>query len=348
MFTNVENQIFNGESTNAQAFLVDAEYLIRIRGLPKEHKSLKIRSLHHVYTFLRIMAESTCGCALLDICPDRPTASLLSIEPSPDSLRSFRVANDIHDAELDATLPKSSKIGHNDIHLEIMGQWDETLFPDIYGIPECLLTFLSQVIRLANEQELLHRGGSAVDASIPAELKRRARMLEQYILMWEESAVIESTNRTAIKKGQSSASNQELTATHFMIRAMHQALILFYYRRVPNISGIILQGTVRNCLNFLKQYEKAQVEESQTVLPHALDTAIVWPGFIAACEALEPELQNDLLDWLVVISQRTSLGSYSAAAGTAQCVWKARSETKNYTLSWFDVMKHERCPIIAT
>lgn len=293
------------------------------------------------------MAESTCGCAVLDICPDRPSASLLSIEPSPNSLRSFRVANDIVDADIDITLPKGKKVGHSDIHLEVMGQWDETLFPDIYGIPESLMTLLSQVIRLANEQELLHRGDPAVVAHIAGELRRRASMLEQYILMWDYSTEATSINPIAIENVQNSDASQKLTATHFMIQAMHQALILFYYRRVSNISGLILQHTVRNCLNFLKRYDEARAEESKTALPHTLDTAILWPGFIAACEALEPELQSELLDWLVLVGHRTSLGPFSAAVGTAQCVWKARSNAKDFTLSWFDVMKHERCPIIA-
>lgn len=294
------------------------------------------------------MAESTCGCALLDICPDRPSASLLSIEPSPDSLRSFRVANDILDAEIDITLAKGNKIGHNDIHLAVMGQWDDTLFPDIYGIPESLMTLLSQVIRLANEQELLHRGGPTVDVRIAGELKRRASLLEQYILSWGSSpisnpATIQDSQDTSISQSQK---NQP--SNHFMVQAMHQALILFYYRRVPNISALILQDTVRNCLDFLTRYDTARVEERAAAASSTHDSAILWPGFVAACEALDPGLQKGLLDWLVATGHRTSLGPFSAAAGTAQCVWKARSETKDYTLSWFDVMKHERCPIIAT
>ncbi|PYH83141.1 Zn(II)2Cys6 transcription factor [Aspergillus uvarum CBS 121591] len=342
--------IFDGENTRAQAFLVDAEYLIRTRGLPRQYKSPKVRSLHHVYTFLRIMAESTCGCALLDICPDRPSSSLLSIEPSSHSLRSFRMADDILNAEIDLTQAKGNKIGQDDIHLEVMGRWDDTLFSDIYGIPETLLNLLSQVIRLANEQELLHRDASTVDVRTTAELKRRASLLEHYILSWEQSPGSSSkrNNSTASNSGQNATSSRNLTANHFMVLAMHQALILFYYRRITNISALILQDTVRNCLNFLQRYDEARIENSKAAPPYTPDTATLWPGFVAACEAIDPDLQSSLLDWLVLTGQRISLGSFSAAAGTAQCVWKTRSETKDYTLSWFDVMKHERCPIIAT
>ncbi|KAI9034851.1 Zn(II)2Cys6 transcription factor [Aspergillus affinis] len=324
--------IFHGENSNAQAFLVDAEYLIRIRGLPKSHQSVKVRSLHHVYTYIRIMAESTCGCALLNICPDRPSSSLLSIESSPISLRSFRMVHNGLDGEIDIALEKSKKIGQNDIHLEIMGQWNETLFEDIYGIPESLLALLSQVIRLANEQELLHRGPT-VDVRVTEELKRRASALEQYILSWEPPFTPLSA------RDDEGSENQ---ATYFKAQAMHQALILFYYRRIPNISAWILQDTVRKCLDFLARSDNAHLGSATS------DKTIIWPGFVAACEALEPDLQYKSLDWLITAGNRTSLGPFSAAAGTAQCVWKARAEAKDYTLSWFDVMKHERCPIIAT
>ncbi|KAK1145263.1 hypothetical protein N8T08_004416 [Aspergillus melleus] len=307
--------IFHGENSNAQAFLVDAEYLIRIRGLPKSHKSVKVRSLHHVYTYIH-----------------RPSSSLLSIESSPVSLRSFRMVHNSLDGEIDIALEKSNKIGHNDIHLEIMGQWNETLFEDLYEIPESLLALLSQVIRLANEQELLHRGPT-VDVRATEELKRRASALEQYILSWAPPFTPLSVTDDESSEDQT---------IYFKARAMHQALILFYYRRVPNISAWILQDTVRKCLDFLMRSDKACLESA------ASDKTIIWPGFLAACEALEPDLQSKSLDWLVTAGNRTSLGPFSAAAGIAQCVWKARAEVKDYTLSWFDVMKHERCPIIAT
>lgn len=45
------------------------------------------------------------------------------------------------------------------------------------------MTLLSQVIRLANEQELLNKGPT-MDVRVTGELKRRASTLEQYILSW--------------------------------------------------------------------------------------------------------------------------------------------------------------------
>ncbi|GMG12951.1 unnamed protein product [Aspergillus oryzae] len=236
-------------------------------------------------------------------------------------------------------LSKSDEVGHNDIHLEVMGQWRDTLYPDIYGVPESLMTLLSQTIRIANERELLHRSAT-VDTNVLQDLEKRASLLEQYILSWElPSRPYPSLISYSAIEGSEDSDNH---TSQLLMRAMHQALILFYYRRIPNISALILQDTVRKCLDFLRRSNNARADSVSN------DTAILWPGFVAACEALDPDLQRGLPDWLVTTGQRTSLSSFSAAAKTAQMVWNARDQAKDYTLSWFDVLKHERCPIIAT
>jgi len=103
-------QITCGNYSDAQRLLVESECLIRKRGLPKVHKSLKVRTLHHVYTYIRIMAESTCGCALMNICPARPSTRLFSDEAALQTLRSFRVADDSTVSDLNAAMEKAPDI----------------------------------------------------------------------------------------------------------------------------------------------------------------------------------------------------------------------------------------------
>lgn len=255
-------------------------------------------------------------------------------------LRSFRVANDSTDADLDMALEKSNEVGQNDIHLEVMGPWKETLYPDIYGVPESLMALLSQTIRLANEQELLYLG-STVDTQVLENLRRRASLLEQYILSWKPTSgqPFVLTDNPAIENDE----NTKTQAAAYIVRAMHQALVLFYYRRIPNVNALILQDTVQRCYDLLQQNDQACINGGMFN-----DTALLWPGFVAACEALNPDLQSQFLKWLFTTGQRTSCLSFFAAAQTTQMVWKCRHETRDYTLSWFDVMKHERCPIIVT
>lgn len=277
------------------------------------------------------MAESTCGCALVSICPQRPSSSLLSVEASYQSLRSFRVADHTTTADLDADFEKALEAGHNDIHLELMGRWKHTLFPDMYGMPESLIGLLSQTIRLANEQELLNRD-TILDLDIATNLNQRTKLLEHRILSWDKTQSYSMESDVISSRSEKSTSYDAL--------AIHQGLILFYYRRIHNINALILQDTVRKVLDFAQ--ESANTGDGAD----DLSPLLLWPCFLAACEALEPELRDRSLKWLLDADRLTAAPSFSAAAGVAQKVWSMRQETKDYTLSWFQAMGPDRCPII--
>ncbi|KAJ5375737.1 fungal-specific transcription factor domain-containing protein [Penicillium concentricum] len=337
LLSTVMLEIRCGNYTDAQNLLVESECLIRKRGLPKAHKSLKVRILHHVYTYIRIMAESTCGCALMDICPMRPSARLASNEVTFSSLRSFRVADDSTISDLNATLEKAFHVGTNDIHLEILGVWKESLFQEIYGLPESLVGLLSQTIRLANEQELLHRD-TTINIDLVLTLNKRTKTLEYQVLSWRADLEL-SGSREDLPP--TNPQYMKVKAEICLSSAVHQGLILFYYRRMHNMNALILQDTVRKVLGFIRKSENYCTSKDH------MEASLLWPAFIAACEALEPELQTGLLDWISSTGARTSIPAFTAAANVVQRVWKLRQEGMDYTISWFNVMDHDRCPIIA-
>ncbi|KAB8074432.1 fungal-specific transcription factor domain-containing protein [Aspergillus leporis] len=121
--------------------------------------------------------------------------------------------------------------------------------------------------------------------------------------------------------------------------AMHQSLILFYCCRVHNINAIILQETVKKAMRFIEQACGSNEREEH-------NASLLWPCFIAAGEALGRTVQDCLLRWLRGMVDRTAVESFAVAADVVQSVWRARQETGNFTLGWFDVLGHYRCPII--
>lgn len=320
---------------NAQKLLVEAECLIRGRGFSKAEKSPKVRILHHIYTWLRILAESTCGCALVSVCPARPNSSLISDGELTHTLRSFRLPNAATLTELDMGVEKTDSVGYQDIHLEVMGTWSNSLFHVMYGVPESLMGLLSQAIRLANEQELLTRD-TLVDVEVVTNLNKRTKILEHHILSWDKK---QQPLPISPHFGDSESDSPTPEAFCYNAFAMHQGLILFYYRRVHNINALILQETVQKALRFIEQACSSNKREEH-------NSSLLWPCFIAACEAVEKSLQVRLLDWLRNMFHRTAVRTFATAADVVQRVWKAREETSDYTLSWFDVMGHDRCPII--
>ncbi|UQC85475.1 uncharacterized protein CLUP02_10973 [Colletotrichum lupini] len=74
-------------SRAVKIFLLDAERLIRLRGLAMP-KSFHVRVLHHVYTHLRVIAEST------DIAIDSAKSQAQAATEMAVSLRKFRITED--------------------------------------------------------------------------------------------------------------------------------------------------------------------------------------------------------------------------------------------------------------
>lgn len=321
----------------AEYLLLEAEYLIRTRGLLKSDKSLQLRTLHHVYTYFRVMTESTCGCILRNICPARPGSRMSLVnEESRHKLRSFRVADQSTELDLRMSVQKIAPAAHEDIHLEVMGDWTESLFPELYGLPESLLGLLSQTIRLANEQELLHRDAN-VDVSMITNLCRRTKALEYNLLSWKlpiESSHCD-TPRHSVENNRPATSSSGQVIPH-LATTFHQAVILFYYRRVQNINGLMLQDGVRKVLTNLSIADG----------PHEA-VPLLWPAFLAACEAIEPSLREGLDDWLVRMGERTHIPAFGTVVELARQVWALREEKRDYTVSWFDVTSPDRCPIAA-
>ncbi|KAJ3481891.1 hypothetical protein NLG97_g7707 [Lecanicillium saksenae] len=316
---------------DAEHLLLEAEYLIRTRGLSKPQKTLKVRILHHVYTYLRIMTESTCGCPMRNIHPVRPTSiSSLGTAESQQTLRSFRLAKESTESDIYMRIIKNDTVAHDDIHLEVPGQWRASLFPQLYGLPEDLLALLSQVIRLANEQELMRRD-TPIDGSTVAHLARSTKTLEHRILSWQPSQQGQR-DRTS-----SSPETGSVACVDSCLEgAFHQAIILLYYRRIQNVNAMMLQDVVRRVLAYL----------SKECGPHEA-ASLLWPAFLAACEAVDMAFQDEIRDWLRAMETQTCLPTFGAVLDTAAKVWSLREKRQDYTLSWFDATSTGRVPIVA-
>ncbi|KAM0745312.1 hypothetical protein ACQRIT_000696 [Beauveria bassiana] len=328
-------EILCAEYNEAEHLLLEAEYLIRTRGLPASPKSLQLRTLHHVYTHLRVLTESTCGCILRNICPQKPgSRSSLVTEESRHQLRSFRVADQSTESDLCMSVEKSAAAAHDDIHLEVMGDWQDSLFPQLYGLPESLLGLLSQTIRLANEQELLQRDAN-VDVSMIANLCRRTKVLEHNILSWKMPREnLHSHNLENFAESQP-ATNSGGQFIPRLTTTFRHAVTLFYYRRVQNINGLMLQNVVQKVL------ESMSLEDG----PHEA-AQMLWPAFLASCEAIEPPLREGLGGWLRQMGNKARIPTFKIVSELAEKVWILREEKQDYTLGWFDVTSLERCPIV--
>ncbi|KAJ3962464.1 hypothetical protein N0V92_000841 [Colletotrichum tropicale] len=326
--------LYNG-SRAVKIFLLDAERLIRLRGLSMP-RSFNLRVLHHVYTHLRVIAEST------DISSDNApkTGQALSAQAQAQaatemavSLRKFRIAEDSLGADLDISREKPAEVGYADIHLDVSGHWPVTMYPDIYGVPESLMTLLSQTISFANEKAKLE-AIALYDPRVSAGLSRHVKMLEQHIWSWSLDS---SDNQSGPSRPRELMNRDARLVDHPVIKsltlAMHQALIIYFYRRVYNMSAMVIQDAVRKTLDYIQPCLEETADD------HDFATSIGWAGFIAACEATTPDLQERGKLILESIDTQGVIFGADKPSVLAQSVWDKRKETGDWTLSWPDLMQ---------
>lgn len=165
MVFNAANQVQTetGNAADARCYLIDAERLVRLRGIAKHKASRRARLLHHVYTWQRIIGESTFvlhnhknavlqGKIESTFQSNTPVPVIGSCEasqevhtsPEHSQLDDFlRIQAHGSDSDDDAGAHKDNETGLRDIHLEDTRTWSNTMYMDIYGIPEVWLSYVS-------------------------------------------------------------------------------------------------------------------------------------------------------------------------------------------------------------
>lgn len=278
-------------------------------------------------------------------------------EPVDLPLRGFRLAAD-RLGDLDIAREKPAAIAYADIHLEISGHWSESFYVDIYGIPESLMTLLSQTVSLANDKKQLEKLANT-NTSVSAGLKQHTTTLEQNIWNWtapksrtnmpigparppqvnfgpipgSASSAIFSEPGENGSKGCANQSLLDFPDARSLTLAMHQSLLIYFYRFVHCVSSLAVQHHVRQALEHVASGMTSRVMQNQD-----LATSVGWAIFVAACEATEPQLQDKARSLLECIDNAgiVFIGSCQPSE-LAQRVWTQREHTGDWSLSWRDL-----------
>lgn len=286
--------------------LIEAERLIRQRGVPGVQRSFQYRALLHVYTYFRIIMESICF--VTGRCPR---------EFPNGSLARFSVTEETLESGLDPTSEKSTEVGYNDIHLDNNGRWQETLYTKIYGVPETLLSLLSQTVKLANGKQRLETVAMS-SKRVSDALRRHTKRLERNL--WTLSLQDKSTGE------------QEPPESP-LISAVHQALIVYFYRQVQRVDAMLLQDSVKKALDHLEPCLD-QLDHG-----HDLTLLVAWTAFVVACEAATDDLQERALNCLTRVENCAAFFTIRKMSHIARRVWEQRQQTDDWTISWLDVAK---------
>ncbi|KAJ5502304.1 transcriptional regulator family: Fungal Specific TF [Penicillium fimorum] len=341
----IQYTIMSGQQQHARCFMIDAERLLRLRGLSKTRISKKARLLHHVYTWLRIVGESTfvlheenlsppsfeaLGCRFKSQCTSS-SKEMGNTEPNPRLDDFLRLETQNSDSDLNIDEPKDQTSGLHDIHLQDSRSYPETLYKQIYGIPETWLSLVSQTTRLANVLEtfrIAREAGQTANLEAWETLQRRSTRLENMIC--------------SFSLGRTRAGVLELHADSkphgHMVEALNAALVIFFYKRIRQTHPAALQGHVDSVIAALQAC-------SATLTPDApTGPGTAWPLFIAGCEAMSTARREAITGMLDKASSVCGLAAFGTARNIITEVWRKQDEHMTANRgesmpSWVDVVK---------
>lgn len=348
-----------GYQKDARCYLIDAERLMRHRGLAKREVSRKSRLLHHMYTWSRILGESTyvlhehgnattTGPGSQWVAPvalSIPGQHQVVHASGPGSrLDDFLRLEPHHagaDSELDIEEVKEPQTSLRDIHLEDSRENPDTMYTEIYGINETWLSLLSQTTRLANRIDGL-KATNSTDSALSDLLARRATRLEDMICGF----AAEFTPRSTAPKWE---------PNNHMHTALNSALVIFFYRRIKNVNSWILQSHVDDVISALERFDKSIMEKTGE------GPGTPWPAFIAGAEASAQSRRGRLFAWIEKGEATTGFYSYTSSKELLLEIWKRRDEgatgqtpgigtrksarrsgTSQANTSWLDVCREQK------
>ncbi|KND90767.1 Arginine metabolism regulation protein II [Tolypocladium ophioglossoides CBS 100239] len=325
LLTMVQISIICGNREQAECFFLEAEKFIRVKGLNR-NKSRKVRLLHHCYVFERMLHESTLVGSANSTHRHHVRQMIESsgaIAYSQDSL-SFRLGA-WNNLDQEMLRVKGQEEGENDLHLQLPGVWSATLYPEIFGIPEKYVSLLSLAIRLGREKDDASQDNTKPPLGL-AEFISRAKAVEKCInqLGWRSEDVGTGDDEKQLTRH--SEDN--------LVDAMQQALAIYFYRRVYDLDARMLQQKVIGVRDCLLRFEGTDAEVG------CGSARLVWPAFVAACEAEDSDVRAAFSDWFTGSAQRTGLRFFSDTLADIERIWEEKRSANGILVTWIDLMRN--------
>ena len=216
-----------GNSLESRSYLLDAERLLRIRGLNKRRVSPKCRLLHHFYTYTRIIGEATYMLRNYKLPEESQAMSSCNGSNQYPTENRLGVSSPMwvppgHNPRLDdflglETLTGAKDYTHGDTDAPIdyiKGGLGRT-FLQLYGVSEAWLSFVSQTTRMANilDKLIIYADQDFYDGKIRDAIEKRKDKLENATWSFVASSAMECD-----------AESSSLTPHQNMVRALNRAL----------------------------------------------------------------------------------------------------------------------------
>jgi arginine metabolism regulation protein II len=326
---------------DAYAYLRDVEHLIALYDVDKTNTSSGVRMLHSTFLYLRtlqasvgifgIQARETSVNGHLKR-PSNVDSSMVLMDPNISLWSSL-----LHEEEGRNTSITLQALRKAPCH--ICGK-NKSIFEQIYSLPEPLFKLISRVTALAQRME---RRQASSRSKNPELLFAEANRLETDICDWQNdipdpekgSFIPQCSNcisEDRTREAQQSTGQARVSLLYHFREAMHAALLIYFYRCVRNVDTHILQQFVDKTFDHLMRYGQFKRESNDP------SSNLCWPGFIAGCEASNPETRSKISAWFSSETALTGIRMFEVAGQAVKQVWEARDRAKNRNLPWSEIL----------
>lgn len=204
----------------------------------------------------------------------------------------------------------------------------------VYGVPQELFVLLGRTTALVRQIRCFL--ATNPDISLPTSLLEKCRVLENEILEWPADTISFYGSIASLDVDTRQIINHQ---TH----SFHQAIIIFFSQHVRSIHRQHLQPYVRSVMEHIEAIEDIKSRIGITAGP------ILWPGFVAASEAVGATLQARFLRWFENLEMDYGLGNVSAAKAVINEVWeRRRGAAEGVKSDWRFVAESQKAYLMLT
>lgn len=321
----------SGDTKDARFYILQCEEIVRKIGKPKDRDSRKAMALHRMFFYIQLMeSASSANCR-----SQHPKTLLSNTLPEEDSAL-VGYMPDICDQNLwHGQVVRASA---SDLHLDVSEDENDT----IYGIPGSLLRLIARTTELIDEIAFSTSTNPGL-FNILKEIERKTSCLENDICTWTVTnpsmAPALLTSATHADTADSVDTSQQML--NCLSRAVHSAILIYFFRSVRKTHPVILQHYVESVLRDLEIHTSLKARFTPARL-----NVIVWPSFIAACEAVNEDLRRRAIACLRQAAW-AGLCNWEVAETVAHEVWR-RQDAGNVKASWQEVVRELQVSMVLT
>ncbi|EXJ83129.1 hypothetical protein A1O1_06748 [Capronia coronata CBS 617.96] len=333
--------IVGGDPWDARFFILQCEEIVNKIGRTKRRFSKKALQLHRIFAFVRVIEQTT-----FFQTKDQYLDSLDKIAMGPDELELVKAVPE-DGFVLSATLASNHE-SMSDLGLD--GEEEDAFF-ELSGFPVSLLRLMARTNSLVEELGACKAGGAHPFMS--EDIIPKAAALEKEICAWRANPSGSKAESADASSGHflpfvdlngdiSTMADAPCIMKTKLSTAVHHALLIYFFRFVRATNPTILQHYVASILTNLEQFQQAKTQ----YYPGSRIGTMVWPSFIAACEALDHGLRGRAIACMRHAAWAGFKNAHKAE-DVVRDVWRRR-DAGEHDILWSTVIRESRTILLLT